>query len=346
MSKVKQPYTISDIRTVSIALSETCNMTCSYCPHSRPDLFHPNKKEFFPQDIYLKIVDYLPNLGNLNYVDLTGFNDFFLTPELATIYLPALKERNLNYIIATNGSINPSNLDYYKSHNPKYLVLGLQTITEQQFNDTSRLKKVSFGSYIEKVAKIIRYFHDNCEDTVVSIEVAYNPTKSLVHKLVGTSYNEAIPSLKDQRGHITQFLEMLSDKTGIEFGEGGDETLRFPDQIVLAHSLDDRVIVGAKSFTDIVNLYNKLPTSEPPKCFMEYVVFHMTGEVSACCIDYNKKTTFGNANNTSMEEIFRQYVEIVNTMRNQGSPFECCRHCFGYNTHREKIAKTIRKMWR
>ncbi len=345
MSEAEKPYTIKDIKVVNIPLTELCNMTCTYCPQSLTDIYPKNNKEVTPHDIFLKIIDYLPNLPNLEYVDLTDINEFFLTPELSTFYLPELKKRGLGYIIASNGSVIPNDLSYYKSHNPKCLVLGLQTITEEQYDETSRLKNVSFESYVLKVSQLIKFFYDNCPDTMISIEVASNRTKSFVYKVVGTSYNDAIPSLKDQQINIGSIINIISANTGIEFHEGPGETSRYPGQITLAHSSDEKIIFGAKEFADIVTFYDRLPTSAPPVCYMEGMVFKMNGNVSPCCIDYKNQTDFGSIIETPMDEIFRQYVAIVNTMRTEGSPFDCCRHCLGYDTYREKIAKNIKKLF-
>jgi hypothetical protein len=345
MSIAEKIYSISDIKVVNIPLTELCNMTCTYCPQSLTDIYPKSNKDVTPHDIYLKIVDYLPSLPNLEYVDLTDINEFFLTPELTTFYLPALKERGLGYIVAANGSVVPSDLSYYKLHNPKYLVLGLQTITEEQYDGTSRLKNVSFEDYILKASQLIKYFYENCEDTIISIEVACNRTKSFVYKLVGTSYNEAIPSFKDQKNNIGSVINMISENTGIDFHGGQGEVSRYPGQETLAHSSDGKIFFGTKEFIDMVNFYDRLPTSAPPVCYMEGMVFKMNGNVSPCCIDYKNQTDFGSIIETPMEEIFQKYVAIVNTMRTEGSPFDCCRNCLGYDTHREKIAKKIKRLF-
>jgi hypothetical protein len=338
-------FTVNDIRYIAIALTDICNMRCSYCPHSLPDAFPGReKKDSFPHDLYLKIIDYLPTLSNLEYVVLTDFNEFFLTPELTTFYLPALKKRGLDYVISTNGSIYPKDIKYYTSHSPKYLIVGLQTITEKQYYETARLKNVSFENYIERVSKLVRFFYDNCKDTLISIEVAYNATDDLIYKIIGCSYNKEIPSLKKQRSNISPFIKLMSEKTGIDFHEGSINTTRYPNQQVLAHSFDGKVIFGGKQFSDITNFYNRMPTIKPPVCFLELMVFRMNGDVNACCIDYKNMTVFANINGTPMEEIFQQYVSIISAMRTQGSPFECCRHCLGYNTYREKLVKYVHSL--
>jgi hypothetical protein len=335
-------FTINDIHYIAIALTDTCNMLCSYCPHSLPDAFPKREgNNKFPHDLYLKILDYLPVLSNLEYVVLTDFNEFFLTPELTTFYLPALKKRKLDYVISTNGSIYPKDIEYYTSHNPKYLIVGLQTITEKQFYDTARLKNVSFESYIDRVSKLVRFFYDNCKDTLISIEVAYNVTDALIYKIIGCSYNKEIPSLKKQQSNVRSFIKMMSEKTGIAFHEGSINIARYPNQQVLAHSSDGKVIFGGKHFDDIINFYSRMPIMKPPVCFSETIAFRMNGDVNACCIDYKNMTVFANTNDATMEEIFRQYVAITNTMRTQGSPFDCCHHCLGYNTYREKLAKRL-----
>ena len=51
----------------------------------------------------------------------------------------------------------------------------------------------------------------------------------------------------------------------------------------------------------------------------------MNNQVSVCCLDYKKMTTFANIMETSMDNIYQQYVDIINIMRTKGSPFECSR---------------------
>lgn len=341
MESAKKLFTINDIRCVAIALADTCNMRCSYCPHSLPDAF-PKKTDgaHFPQDLYLKILDYLPSLSNLEYVDLTEFNEFFLTPELTTFYLPALKDRDLDYIIATNGLIYPEDISYYATHNPKYLIVGLQTITEKQFYDTTRIKNVSFENYIERVSKLVRYFYNHCKDTLISIEVSYN-TPTTFNTVIGRSYNKEIPSLKEQRSNIGPFIKVMSAKTGIEFCEGESTYRRNFHQQIFAHSLDHRIIFGGKRFIDLINFYNRKLTNESPVCSSETMVFMMNGDIKACCTDYKNMTVFASIIDASMKDIFQRYVSLVNTMQTRGAPFRCCIYCLGYETYREKFAKAV-----
>jgi purine nucleoside permease len=133
----------------------------------------------------------------------------------------------------------------------------------------------------------------------------------------------------------------MSEKTGIDFHEGSINVTRYANQQVIAHSLDDKVIFGGKPFVDIINIYNRMPTVKPPVCFSETMVFRMNGDVNACCIDYRNMTVFANIIDASVKDVFKQYVSIINAMRTQGSPFECCYNCLGYNTYREKLAKWI-----
>ena len=87
-------FQISDIHWVSIETTNMCNMTCDYCPKSRPELDHREiGVDLISKTNYLKILDGLSYLKNLSYVNLTDFNEFFLTPELTTFFLPELKKK-------------------------------------------------------------------------------------------------------------------------------------------------------------------------------------------------------------------------------------------------------------
>ena len=79
-------YQLSEIRMVSIETTKICNMTCDYCPVSLDELNHlKNGISFISKEVFKKIVDYLHNLPNLQYVALTDFNEFFQPPAPETI---------------------------------------------------------------------------------------------------------------------------------------------------------------------------------------------------------------------------------------------------------------------
>ena len=78
------------------------NMTCDYCPVSLDELNHlKNGISFISKEVFKKIVDYLHNLPNLQYVALTDFNEFFQPPAPETIepkYVISQAERQVRCV--------------------------------------------------------------------------------------------------------------------------------------------------------------------------------------------------------------------------------------------------------
>ncbi|MBT5400306.1 radical SAM protein [bacterium] len=336
-------YKLEDISWVTIETTNICNMTCDYCPKSL-DIFNHRKIgiDILYKDAFIKIIDFLPNLPNLKFVTLTDFNEFFQTPELTTFYLPELKKRGIPYLIASNGSVKPKNIEYYIENPPKYLVLGLQTITEHQFYSNNRLKNTSWNEYLETFSEIVKFFYNNCKSTLISIEIATNPTNNLFHKVTRSVENKNIPSESDQIKNIPYFLSDLSEFTGINFELGDVNEGRFSSQRVVAKTNDERIIFGLKEFVDINNFYSNIPTNYNPTCFTDSITFDAEGNVKMCCIDYKNSTEFAKIESETMSDIFDKYITLVDTMRSEGSPFADCRNCKGFKSKTEKIL-SIRK---
>lgn len=331
-----------DIRHINIELTNLCNMTCTFCPQSIEGYYPPNQKvRVVPKELYKKIVAHLPSLPGLQYVNLTGFNEFFLTPELTSFYLPLLQERGLSYIILTNGSIYPKDIEYYVLHPPKQVVVGFQTITEEQFEKSDRLQNRSFDSYVDSAVKLVRFFYNNCPDTSIYIDVAFDPRKNnLINRLFVKCIEGSVPSKRQQQKNIGSFMRTVSQQLGINIIQKAQGIQRYSGNEILGTSEDKRVSFSFKSFYDIKGLYDKIPCDRNPICFSDNILMAWDGDVMVCCIDYRHMTTFANVNDSPMNDIFDKYIELVNMMRTQGSPFECCRSCFGYYTRREKLLKT------
>jgi hypothetical protein len=340
-----EKYNLKDITWVGIETSNICNMTCDYCPKSKPDLDHREIGiDLLSKSNYLKIVNGLSHLSNLSYVTLTNFNEFFQTPELTSFFLPELKKRDIPYLVASNGSIVPKNIEYYKDHNPKFLVLGLQTVTEEQYFKNNRIKNLSWDKYIKRVADLIKFFSEECPETIISIEVAVNPTQTLPYKILRAVENKDIPSRVNQEENLKAFIDEISTQTQIKFLNDNNHSIsRYDSQEVMAYSPDSRVFFALKEFRDITNFYDNLPTSYDPICNMDSITFDTQGNVKLCCIDHKNSTQFSTVKDDEMAVIFDKYVGLINQMRTVGSPFSGCRNCMGYKNKSEKLAKTV---WR
>jgi len=331
-------YKLSDITWVSIETTNVCNMTCSYCPKSLDELNHRKTGvDILSKNTFLKIIDYLPNLPNLRYVSLTDFNEFFQTPDLTTFYLPELKKRGLPYAIFSNGSITPKDIEYYANHPPVSLVLGLQTITEAQYYMTNRLEKVSWGEYLNSVARVVKFFYENCPNTLISIEIAINNTNNFFHKITSSVENKNIPSKVKQASHVSKFIKTLSKLTNVNFYLASGDKGRIASQEVIAKTEDNRIIFGFKSFSDITSFYDNIPVSHNPVCFTDSITFDVNGKVKMCCIDFRNLTEFANVNMEDVPSIFSNYLALVDEMRSKGSRFDGCKNCMGFKSKSEKF---------
>ena len=332
-------YSLSDITWVSIETTNICNMVCDYCPKSLDELNHRKTGiDIFPKETYIKVIDFISsNLPNLNYVALTVFNEFFQTPELTTFYIPELQKRGIPYSILSNGSIKPKNIEYYAEYPPKYLVIGLQTITEKQDLLNNRLDSQTWDEYIHKVGSMIKFFYEKCPSTVISIEIAINKTNNLLHVVNDNSAIKNIPSSNEQLSHLPSLIETLSKLTKIKFSLGRIKNGRYDSQEIVASSNDNQIIFGLKQFNDINDFYSNIPLKHDPVCYTDSITFNSKGFAQMCCIDYKNSTNFADANIEDMSDIFEKYLSHVDTMRSSGSPFSSCRNCMGFKNEYDKL---------
>ena len=341
-------YSLENITWVGIETTNVCNMTCDYCPKSLDELNHRViGANVLNKEVFIKIIDYFSNLPNLEYVALTAFNEFFLTSHLTSFYLPELKKRGLQYVITTNGSIQPKNIEYYIDHQPKYLILGLQTITEEQFYNNNRLENTSWDEYLEKVVELIKFFYSNCPDTLISVEIATNEKKSFFNKIIGIETNKNIPPPETQLLHSTEFIKKISDLTGIEFDFNTESNtkIRYAGQKIAAKSPNGQLNFALKEFMDNKDFYNNIPTSVDPICHAETLTFNVRGHATMCCIDFRGSTKFGDVVKEDMADIFSKYLKLVDTMRTKGSPFKDCRKCMGYKNKTEKNFNVKKRLY-
>jgi len=331
-------YSKNDISWVSIETTNICNMTCSYCPKKLDSMNHkfigPN---IMDREVYINILEGIKDISNLSYVVLTDFNEFFQTPHLTDFFLPELKKRNLNYMITTNGSMPVKNPEYYADHQPKYLTLGVQTITAEQYYSSNRLPEMSWKKYVDSFCKVIDIFNSRCPDTLISIEVASNPSVTRLKRLLGHPSNENLPSKTNQAKNIDAFIELITSKTGIEFSKDYIEG-RYQGQDVVAVSKNTNadIVIAFKTFIDMTDYVNNIKLNSKPVCYADSVTFSTNGDIKMCCIDYTDGTAFANVKDQPIDEIMEIYISKVNEMRTKGSPFEVCKSCFGYKNNFDK----------
>jgi len=288
------------------------------------------------KEVYEKIVDYIGNLKQLDYVTLTDFNEFFNTPELTSYYLPQLKKRGIPYVITSNGSLKVRNPEYYEKHPPKYIILGLQTITEKQYLSTGRLPERSWDKYLKSVAEFIEVFSRLCPSSLISIEVAINPEHTQ-YVLASDRRNQEIPNKSTQELHLIKFIKELEKITPLKFLQVDNAEGRYAAQHVLYADHKRNIIIAFKEFYDIKSFYENIPRKSAPICYSDQLTFDVTGGIKMCCIDFKGGTKFGSVEESSMVDLMERYIKNVKIMRTTGSPFEVCKACFGYRSNTDRI---------
>jgi len=193
---------------------------------------------------------------------------------------------------------------------------------------------------VENVANLISFFHENCHDTFISVDIATNSTDNWISKLTKSVANKNIPSLKKQINDAPNFISKITELTGIDFTYSVEESdkRRYLDQNIAAKSVSGNIVFSFKNFLDISDFYNNIPLSSNPICHSDSLTFGSNGAVKMCCIDFRGSTSFANvSNNEDMSVIFNKYLKLLEVMRTKGSPFKDCRKCMGYKSKYEMI---------
>ena len=106
------------VQWIGLGLNNTCNIQCSYCPHSKPHLQQNLKNSVMDKEMALKILKEIKDDSTIEFVVLNDYGEPFLYPHFESV-LSYCKTNNIKIRFATNGTLfTEQNIELVKKYQP------------------------------------------------------------------------------------------------------------------------------------------------------------------------------------------------------------------------------------
>ena len=273
-------------REITIENSTFCGAKCVMCPRDEYDKDWSHMKT----DLFLNIVDQAVEL-NVKSLDLCGFGDTFLDPELDK-KLRIIKEKYpwlIIYTSTTAHAIKGKNFD----------------LVSKYFN-TIRISNYGFSK--------------KSYETIHGGGLKYEKVQENIHRLLD------LPRTK--RPYIMMSFLILPENEH-EIEDWKNYWIEKVDEISIwrPHNYggEDRIDDLAFKTNDRLNKINVKSCGRP---FNGNPFVRTNGDISVCCFDFNQKLTVGNLKFQNLEEILTGYqLNHLKKIHNEKKVLECDKIC-------------------
>ena len=263
--------------TIHIEITNRCNFSCQYCPESLPDFqTRVGGFKFLSLDEFKTIARQIADVGKAAVLRLWIMGEPLLNKQLFSM-IEFVKKSNYNIAdrveITTNASLltseNISKLLDSGVDVCKISIYGFGT----RFNEITQ-SKIPSDKIFSNVANLYR--HRNLTRASTNIIV----------KMVDPRDSEELTEFKLRYGPISDHLEVFSPHSWAE-----------------EHSV--KIYERNNSNKSIIK--ERLKLSQKDVCAFPFYTLsiHANGDVSVCCVDWEKKTLLGNVFTEQLIDIWR-----------------------------------------
>jgi radical SAM protein with 4Fe4S-binding SPASM domain len=285
---------------VSLELSSSCNMACSYCYHADKENL-PFKQGLMSKEVALKIVTQAANLG-VHSLKFNWKGESTLNPHYREVTEYAKSLATGSTFIDRLANSN------FKIH---------RSIRDDRFHGLAALTKVkvSYDSFTKDVFEKQRTKGDH-DLTTENIDLFYNhPAR------IKSETQIVIQAVRTQLNRDEDIAGLCSK--------------RWPEaEISIRDMVEGRVQKDLSGLTD-----RSRDASERQSCLQAHVrvIFNHKGLAFPCCPDVKEELMIGDINKQDLFEIFTsQYAEQLRDDLRSGKAFKLnpCRECSSFETYK------------
>lgn len=286
---------------VSLELSSACSMRCVYCYHSKENAkYLPFKRGFMPKDLATKLLLECAELG-VHSLKTNYRGESTMNPHFYEITTFAKSLARGSTLI---DRITNSNFKFPRKRREKIL-LGLASQTKV---------KVSYDSFKKEVFETQRAGGDH-DLTTENIELFYNHPERI----------------KSETQLVIQAVRTELNKDEDIYHE---TKKRWPEAEV---SIRD--MVSGRNEQDVSDLQHKSRSQERIPCKQAFVrlIINHDGSVSPCCPAWRGDLIIGDAQKSSVKDIFNSYyAKNLRASLKSGEAFEIdpCKTCSSFESYK------------
>lgn len=291
-----------------IETTNTCNFKCKFCPESFDDYGEQvGGYAEMDMDFYRKIIADIKHMGKLKVLRFYAYGEPLLNKNLAMMIRHAVDEGVTERTeLTTNGSA------LTQKRSAEIIVSGLDYIRISIYGMNAERHKKTTGSSIDP-----KRIQNNVED-LFRLRSAFKPF--ICAKMIDCGDKTENKLFMNAYEKITDevFLENPHNHSGYD----GRDTV--------------------SPLTGLSAIDNKFYASKKLACPIPFysLVVNANGDVTACCVDWNKKTKIGNLKDKSLAEIWRgDELRAFQHMHLEGRRHEneACRNCTYLYTNPDNV---------
>lgn len=334
-------------KRIHIELTNRCNFACDFCPDStmtrgRGDM------EF---ELLEKVLDQIAKERMTDTILFHVMGEPLLYPYLEKAVKQA-KRKGFKVCLTTNGWLmNDEILKSLFKTNIDHIVFSVQTPDAESFK--LRKSKVEFEKYQNKIAFCIAKALDDDTSTMITLSFLVTPLKNV---FLPSKKISIINTRKDLQKHLVSWIKEIVEKgTGTQAAEINKRLKEIERNIKKWNifgwnllKITNTFMLETRLLGDWVHpgLYsNKVHNAHIGSCegLTEHLGILWNGDLVFCCVDFDGKTTFGNAKEIKIRDAIQkeEVQKIIRGFKRLRILHPYCQRCLGDVSLQRSLARQI-----
>ena len=322
------------VEWIGLELNNTCNIRCTFCPVTFPELQRPKQERILDKEVIFKVLEEIKEDGTLQNVTLNDYGEPFMYPYLEDVFR-FCKENRLRMRFATNGTyFNDKNIELLRKYQPEEMVISVQCFQKESYQKVKGTK-IDYDSWLDQIANFLKTHKEEDLDINVQVAIASNSHNSLRNRVLGLRLGDTNLPYPDKKFYqeLNLFIESFCvDRMNIDFKEKEINKKKY-SMYTRYYQITPKIGFEIKGFEDSTHYYN-FKEAKYVDCYLPYLIINSQGKLLMCCTDYIAGTSLGNIKEKSIKEILvENYDVFINKYYCKGR-IELCRKCKGEGTYR------------
>ena len=308
---------LSNLHHVFLEITNHCNFRCHFCPLAVSE----RSPEYMDTKLAKSIIQQLYENGYRNTLCFHLLGEPFLHPDINEI-LEYSSKKHFKTLILTNGSFfNKRNLESAFNNSLNEIVISMQLINPRFFH--LRGSSIKWKHYLQSIRRAINYKLIGNTSTKLRISVGIRK-ESIVYAYEDYYPHNSQINLKDDLLNLFTKIQALDSDDVKE--KINSTTIPFIGHLELAPGLS----ISIKQMGNWRRLYTEKKTN---KGYCPYIGNELgvlsNGKLVNCHLDYDGRTSFANANQNSLVDIFSgtEYKKVFEAYVNHGLLPKGCQNC-------------------
>jgi len=335
--------TFSDlgVQWIGLELNNTCNIRCSFCPMSKPELKRNPKNGILDKETVFKLLKEIKDDGTIEYVVLDDYGEPFLYPYFEDA-LSYCKQNSIKVRFGTNGTLfTKQNIGLMVQYQPEEIVISIQYFLKNRYKEV-RGTNIDRDIWLNQIADFLKVHIANNLTSNIQLAVADNIMNGFKYRILGLRLGDTnipYPNKKYYRQLNNFIQDFCVNRLGIEFDSkninpSGDGIY------TKYYQINPKIAFEIKHFFDSTNFY-RFKENHLVTCQTNYLIVNAQGELIMCCVDFTGGTSLGNIHEKTIKEILLENYPIFTNKNNEKAKIKLCRQCSGERTLRGLWLKQI-----